>query len=274
MTKKQKIISLTVTIMVVITVILGYKICTKVDSAEVQLTNILKYDKCEYDINYKVTNSKDCYTMKISGIKNENTISLNMSDTNSASLADIILYNNDLYVDMGKVSPYIVDKSKEYGKYFKGLEDMGYVLFNDTTISEIETLYSMKNNELECMKGLGDKTKNMKEIIIKELSSASHDSNVTNIDWVVAALHESCSNTVVSSLLEGVSKSKLSNLGKNNIKIELSRNDGTTFEIELKVKKLNEAKVMVPNKSINLVDFTSRLMENYIKLEGDSSGKR
>lgn len=227
-----------------------------------KLLEMMSYENCEYEMEYSI-DSKTDYKIKFTGVKRGDNITANISDTLKDEVADIVCYNNDLYINISKVAPYIVENSEDYGKYFEDINNVKYILFNETTVSELDTIYGNGLGEdLSCVLRTTDKIKELSSVIKKEASS---EETKKSLSWLTMALQENFTNTLLGSVVSNAKDITLDITNKNEVTLKFSReNNKVTIRLKM-IKKSNE--ILVPNESMNVADLANRLMTNYIKLE-------
>ena len=148
--------------------------------------------------------------------------------------------------------------SDEYGEYFNNLGSVGYVLFNETTISEANTIYSL-NKSLDFMGGMGDTYKSMLTELASIASSKS-GSEDTNAMEIVAKLSE------YIDIFENMTEAKIEGV-KNGVKLTCKDKNKNVYEIVLTTDGKKVEDIMVPNKTLNVADLADRLMLKYIEIK-------
>ena len=274
-----------------------YKNCNKEVNHWTKLSEMLGENECNFDLTYKkrqdVTSYyRNPYDFTLSGRRKGNAVSFDISDKDMAGendigdavindcytnmdrlsgyiykmsdeygendIGDVVIYNNDCYINMDRLSGYIYKMSDEYGEYFNNLGSVGYVLFNETTISEANTIYSL-NKSLDFMGGMGDTYKSMLTELASIASSKS-GSEDTNAMEIVAKLSE------YIDIFENMTEAKIEGV-KNGVKLTCKDKNKNVYEIVLTTDGKKVEDIMVPNKTLNVADLADRLMLKYIEIK-------
>lgn len=273
--KKKRGVNKTVIYILVALIVVGvltiiglmlYKNCNKEVNHWTKLSEMLGENECNFDLTYKksqdVTSSyHNTYDFTLSGRRKGNAVSFDISDKDMAGendIGDVVIYNNDCYINMDRLSGYIYKMSDEYGEYFNNLGSVGYVLFNETTISEANTIYSL-NKSLDFMGGMGDTYKSMLTELASIASSKS-GSEDTNAMEIAAKLSE------YIDIFENMTEAKIEGV-KNGVKLTCKDKNKNVYEIALTTDGKKVEDVMVPNKTLNVADLADRLMLKYIEIK-------
>lgn len=241
-----------ITIAIIICSLIVYFMSTNVGGSAIsKLNRLLNYNNCKYRIVYEIKNEGSS-KYKIEGLKQGDTIKFSIQNANTNEyIVDGVLFKQDVYIHMNNICSYISNHSTNYGKYFNDIGDTNkYILINENNIEEIETLYGIKNKNLDLICSINTKLDAIKNKVKQSINNKEQSlSDIENIfkEW------NSCK----------VKKNK----DKNKVNISIDTKQGNQINMELEVKRSKDT-VMVPEESINLVDFTNKLMERYIE-EGE-----